>query len=88
MSGEIIPFAEDRPRRDADETVRCAKCGKAVAATALRCPYCCFSFSGVASSTQHVPLRSVRLGTRRFWIIVLAAGVLLLAVVGLVLKLT
>ena len=83
MSGEILPFDEHRRRRDEESQVRCAKCGRPIAATSIRCPYCCYSFSGVASSQHHAPLRIVEPDPQRLWLGVLAAVLLIGLVIAI-----
>lgn len=49
MENETLNFEEHRRRRDENAgTVRCARCGKWIAATATQCPECGVHFQGEA----------------------------------------
>ena len=83
MSDEPLNFEEFRRRREENaSTVRCAKCGEWIVATATRCPACGVHFQGEA---QEFASESGSAGGRSgkpVWVIVLAVLVLLAMVVG------
>ena len=54
MSDQPLNFEEHRRRRDENaSTVRCARCGKWIAATVTKCPECGVNFQGEAQYFTH-----------------------------------
>jgi len=54
MSEQSFNFEEYRQRREENpSTVRCARCGKWIVATAARCPKCGVHFQGEAQDFIH-----------------------------------
>jgi predicted amidophosphoribosyltransferase len=75
--GDILSFDEHRRRHeDDDDRVRCARCGKTILATSLRCPECGVHFQGEAQ--DFVRPSEQRVAIKPLWVIV--AAVLLLIV--------
>ena len=76
MSDEPLSFEEHRRRREENaSTVRCARCGKWIVATATQCSECGIHFGGEAQDFVHPTERNE--GTRSTPIWVLAVAVLL-----------
>ncbi len=63
-------------------TVRCAKCGKSILATSLRCSECGVHFQGEAQDFFH-PSEQQNAHARRNWVVVTAIILLLIAVAGI-----
>jgi predicted amidophosphoribosyltransferase len=77
MSDDLLNFEEHRRRRDEDaNTVRCARCGEWIPATASRCPECEVNFQGEAQDFIH-PSEQSTAKRRPAWVVVVV--VLLLA---------
>lgn len=75
--GDILSFDAHRRRRDEDDdSVRCARCGKTILATSLRCPECGVHFQGEAQDFIHPSDRPST--AKPLWVIV--AAILLLIV--------
>lgn len=82
MDDEPLNFEEHRRRREENaSTVRCARCGEWIVATATRCPECGIHFQGEAQEFTHpseTPQTNAELPA---WVIALA--VLLLAAIAI-----
>jgi hypothetical protein len=79
--GDILSFDEHRRSRDDDDdTVRCARCGKTILATSLRCPECGVHFQGEAQDFIHPTER--RAHTKPNWVIVAAIVLLIVFVIS------
>jgi hypothetical protein len=83
MSDELLSFEEYRRRRDENpDRVRCARCGKSILATVIRCPECGVHFQGEAYEFTHPSQRgSGRTRTRR-WVVAVAVVLLAALVLG------
>jgi hypothetical protein len=74
MSDEPLNFEEFRRRREENaSTVRCAKCGEWIVATATRCPECGVHFQGEAQDFGDAPESAGVRGGAPGWVVVLAA---------------
>jgi ribosomal protein L37AE/L43A len=85
MSDEIYRF-EDHRRRQSQDSVRCARCGKMILATVTRCPECGVHFQGEAY--DFAPESGSTLGGRlRGWgllvVVILVLAALLIGSIGL-----
>ena len=79
--GDILSFNDHRRNRDDDDdSVRCARCGKTILATSLRCPECGVHFQGEAQDFVHPPEQ--RAQVKPIWIIVAAIVLLIVFVVS------
>lgn len=78
MSDEPMSFEEHRRRREENAgTVRCAKCGKWIAATATKCQECGVNFQGEAQDFAHASERDANNRTTPIWILSIAVLLLL-----------
>jgi predicted amidophosphoribosyltransferase len=85
MDDEPLSFNEHRRRRDENaSTVRCARCGKWITATATRCPECGVHFHGEAQEFAHPSERPKSVAGLPTWVVGLAVLLLVTVVVGLV----
>ncbi|MDB5311138.1 MAG: hypothetical protein JWO38_5340 [Gemmataceae bacterium] len=83
MSDEPLNFEDHRRRREENaSTVRCARCGKWIVATATRCPECGIHFQGEAQDFAAEGDPSP--GSRRApaWVVVIALLLMLAMLVG------
>jgi hypothetical protein len=87
MSDEVLSFEEYRRRQEENASlVRCARCGKMILATAVRCPECGVHFQGEAQEFTHPSEREPEGRPVPAWWIVVAvilAAALVLGAVGL-----
>ena len=87
MPDELLSFDEHRRRRDDNASlVRCARCGKMILATAIRCPECGVHFQGEAQYFTHASERNGegnRLPAWFFLAAILLLVALLVAILGL-----
>jgi phage FluMu protein Com len=80
MSDEPLNFEEHRRRREENAgTVRCARCGKWIVATATKCPECGVNFQGEAQDFVHASERDAKARSAPTWVLV-AAALLLVAI--------
>jgi predicted amidophosphoribosyltransferase len=87
MPDEPLSFEEHlRRREDNASTVRCARCGKWIVATATKCPECGVNFQGEAQDFAHPSERDANPRTVPAWVLVIAV-LLLLAMLAAVLGL-
>lgn len=78
MSHETLNFEEFRRRREANAgTVRCAKCGERVVATAATCPACGVHLQGEAQDFTHASERAEGRGGAPAWVVMLSLLLLL-----------
>ena len=83
---EPMSFEEYRRKRDENPSlVPCARCGKAILATATRCPECGVHFGGEAQEFTHESERAAPRPGTPAWVIVLAVLVLLAMLLGVLL---
>ncbi|MDB5312926.1 MAG: hypothetical protein JWO38_7128 [Gemmataceae bacterium] len=83
MSDEPLNFEQHRRRREENaSTVRCARCGKWIVATATRCPECGIHFQGEAQ--DFAAEGDPALGSRGApaWVVVIALLLMLAMLVG------
>ena len=78
MGDDILSFEDHRRHRDDDDLVRCARCGKKILATVLRCPECGVHFQGEAQDFSH-PSEGGKTD-RPLWIIIVALVLLFILV--------
>jgi hypothetical protein len=72
VGDDILNFEEHRRRQDQNASlVRCARCGKMILATALRCAECGIHFQGEAQDYLHASEQPTR-GHRPGWVVAIA----------------
>lgn len=81
MADDILNFNEHRRRDGNDDLVRCARCGKMILATAMRCPECGVHFQGQAYEFDKSSERKAT--GRPIWIMVIAILALLTFVLSI-----
>ncbi|HJZ54942.1 MAG TPA: hypothetical protein VKE74_08275 [Gemmataceae bacterium] len=85
MSDEPLSFEEHRKRQEENaSTVRCAKCGKWIVATATRCPECGVHFQGEAQDFTHPSEQEAEGRGVPTWVHVIAALLLLAMLVAMI----
>ena len=82
MDDEPLNFEDHRRRREENaSTVRCARCGEWIVATATRCPECGVHFQGEAQEFAHPSEQSPANSGLPTWVV--AVAVLLLAAMAI-----
>ncbi|MCE9560771.1 MAG: hypothetical protein K8U57_01825 [Planctomycetes bacterium] len=83
MDDEPLSFEEHRRRRDENaSTVRCARCGEWIVATATRCPECGIHFQGEAQDFAHPSESPTGQNGQPRWVIGIAVLLLVAMAVG------
>lgn len=83
MDNEPLSFEEHRRRREENaSTVRCARCGRWIVATATRCPECGVHFQGEAQDFAHPSDRQVGGKGPAVWVVALVVLLLAAMAVG------
>ena len=83
LNDPILNFDEHRRRQDDQPgSVRCARCGQWIEATALRCSKCGVHFQGEAQDFVHPSERYSRSFVLPRWVMTLAAVVVVLLLMG------
>jgi DNA-directed RNA polymerase subunit RPC12/RpoP len=81
VGDNTLNFEDYRRRRDEDaDLVRCARCGKRILATVVRCPECGVHFQGEAQDYLHASERPD--GGRSGWVVVLLIVLLAALIIG------
>ena len=82
MGDEIFSLEEHRRRREENAAlVRCARCGKMILASAVRCPECRIHFKGAAQDYLH-PTERPQERRLPWWVVALAALLVLALALG------
>jgi phage FluMu protein Com len=83
MSDEPLNFEEYQRRREENaSTVRCARCGKWIVATATKCPECGVNFTGEAQDFAHPSDQDASGRNTPTWILAVAVLLLLAMLVA------
>lgn len=78
LTDDVLSFDEHRRRlTESANTVRCAKCGEWILATAIRCPQCGVHFQGEAQDFVHRSGQSPRRLKLPVWVIIAAIVVVI-----------
>ena len=84
MDDEPLSFEEHRRRREENAgTVRCARCGLWIVATATRCPECGVHFHGEAQEFSHPSEGSRTVPGLRLWLVAVVVFLLVTMTVRL-----
>jgi hypothetical protein len=84
VDDEPLNFEERRRRREENpSTVRCARCGEWIVATATRCPECGVHFQGEAQEFTHPSEQHRASAGRPAWFVALTVLLLVAVAVGL-----
>jgi hypothetical protein len=85
MADDVLNFEEHRRRREENATlVRCARCGKMIAASATRCPECGVHFQGEAQDFTHPSEQGTGDGRLSRWWVVVAVILVAALMIGAV----
>ncbi len=79
----ILSFSNHR-RPDDDDLVRCARCGKKILGTVVRCPECGVHFQSEASFFQHPS--EVQKPSKPFWGVVVAIVLVVVYLLSMILR--
>lgn len=80
--GDILNFGEhQRNHDDGDDSVRCARCGKLILATSLRCPECGVHFQGEAQDFIHPSEQPIQ-RMKPSWVVIAAIVLLIVFVIS------